>query len=84
VAMGVYYTSNLPVNNTDSPRTASSVTASQQPLMMTSAPAPTLAAQNAASSVNSTNPITEPSLFPAVENIGQGLRSAPAGFTPHQ
>jgi hypothetical protein len=82
VAFGVYYTSNLPVNNT-APGAVNSVTASQQPIL-TSPSMPTLAAQNASATVNSTNPVPERSLFPDAQNIGSGLQTAPAGYTPHQ
>ena len=81
VALGVFYTSNLPSNNS-APTTASTMTTSQ-PMMVTSAPAATIASRDP-SSVNSTNPVTERSLFPDPQNIGRGLQSAPAGFTPHQ
>jgi hypothetical protein len=81
VALGVYYTSNLPVNN---PGSATASTRSMsQPVMVTSAPASAIAGRDP-SSVNSTNPMTERSLFPDPQNIGRGLQSAPAGFTPHQ
>lgn len=82
VALGVYYTSNLPVSN-NGPMTASSMTTSQQPAAITGpAPGPALASQNQAT-VNSTNPVTaQPSLFPP--QVGQGLQTAPAGYTPHQ
>jgi hypothetical protein len=81
VAFGVYYTSNVPVNNAGTAN-AGSMTASQPtgvtPVNATEPSA--IAARNPAM-VNSTNPITEPSLFP--EQVGQGLRTAPAGYTPH-
>ncbi|MGZ5528951.1 MAG: hypothetical protein ACXWJB_09800 [Limisphaerales bacterium] len=80
VAVSVYYTSNLPVNNSG-PVTASSMTTSQPSTLLGPAPGPAIASQNQ-STVNSTNPITEPSLFPS--QIGQGLQSMPAGYTPHQ
>jgi len=80
VALGVYYTSNLPANNNGA-MTASSMTTSQ-PTMLAPAPGVTLASGNQ-STINSTNPITtEPSLFPA--NVGAGMQTAPAGYTPHQ
>jgi len=82
VAFGVYYTSNLPANN-PSAATASTVNMSQ-PLMVTSSPAAAAIASRDPSTVNSTNPITQPSLFPDPQNIGRGLQSAPAGFTPHR
>jgi len=81
VSLGVFYTSNLPSSNTGA-TTASTMTTSQ-PMMVTSAPAATIASRDP-SSVNSTNPVTERSLFPDPQNIGRGLQSAPAGFTPHQ
>jgi hypothetical protein len=81
VALGVYYTSNLPANNTGA-ATASTTTMSQ-PTMVTSTPASAIASRDP-SSVNSTNPMTERSLFPDPQNVGRGLQSAPAGFTPHQ
>jgi hypothetical protein len=85
VALGVYYTSNLPVNNTATAN-VNSMTASQPPALSPAPmvqPAAALASQNT-SSVNSTNPVTEPSLFPSAERIGSDLRTAPAGFTPKQ
>jgi hypothetical protein len=81
VVMGVYYTSNTQVANTTSPMTASSMTASQQVILTAPASAPTLASHNEVS-VNSTNPVTQqPSLFPS--QVGQGLQTAPAGYTPN-
>jgi hypothetical protein len=78
VALGVYYTSNLPVNNNNGAMTASSMTPSQPPVLAP-APGPAFASQ---STVNSTNPIiTQPSLFPS--EVGSGLQTAPAGYTPH-
>ncbi|MDB6059146.1 MAG: hypothetical protein JWO95_2990 [Verrucomicrobiales bacterium] len=80
VALGVYYTSNLPVNNNGTV-TASTMTTSQ-PTMLAPAPGPAIASQNSVS-VNSTNPVmTEPSLFP--NQVGAGLQTAPAGYTPHR
>lgn len=77
VALGVYYTSNLPVNNNGAV-TASTMTTSQ-PTVLAPAPGPAFASQS--SSVNSTNPlITEPSLFPS--EVGRGFQTAPAGYTP--
>lgn len=85
VALGVYYTSNLPANNTGA--ATASTTTMAPPMMITSTPAATPAAAIASrdpSTVNSTNPVTERSLFPDPQNIGRELHTAPAGFTPHQ
>src|SRR3954470_17061412 len=71
VALGVFYTSNLPSNKTGA-ATASTTTMSQ-PMMVTSAPAASIASRDP-SSVNSTNPVTERSLFPDPQNIGRGLQ----------
>ncbi len=84
VAMSVYYTSNLPANNTAA--TAGNSLTASHPAVVSPTVAPTagvtLVGQNV-SSVNSTNPVTEqPSLFP--ERVGNGLQTAPAGYTPHQ
>lgn len=81
VALGVYYTSNLPVSNNTGPMTVSSMTTSQQPSAITGpALGPVLVSQNQ-STVNSTNPMTtQPSLFPS--QVGAGLQTAPAGYTP--
>ena len=81
VALGVYYTSNMPGNNTGA-ATASTTTMSQ-PMMVTSAPAAAIASRDP-NTVNSTNPVTQPSLFPDPQNIGHELRSAPVNFAPHQ
>jgi hypothetical protein len=82
VALGVFYTSNLPGNKPGA--TTASTTTISQPTMVTSTAVAASIASRDASSVNSTNPITQPSLFPDPQNIGRELQTAPVNFAPHQ
>ena len=82
VAVSVYYTSNLPVNN-GSPVTASSMTTSQ-PQTLLGSPAPGLCDREPESNHRQQHEPDYRTLAVPVTQIGQGLQSMPAGYTPHQ